>query len=53
MPKFNVYADGVFWGEFEAPTADEAIQKAANELGTIDIGETEAGTEGLSANPAD
>lgn len=49
MAKFNVYADGIFWGEFEAQTAEEAIQKAANEHGTVDVGETEASTEDLTA----
>jgi hypothetical protein len=49
MPKFKVYANGVLWGEFEAETAEEAIQIAANEHGTVGHGETQASTEGMTA----
>lgn len=49
MTKFDVYANGIFWGTFEAETAEEAIQLAANEHGTIDVGETQASTEGMTA----
>lgn len=52
MTKYNVYANGIFWGAFEADTAEEAIQAAANEHGTIDIGQTQASTEGMTAEPA-
>lgn len=53
MEKFNVYANGEFWGEFEAGTAEEAIQKAADEHGTVDVGEDHASTEGMTAEPAE
>ena len=49
MAKFKVYANGTFWGVFEADTAEEAIQKAADEHGTVDVGETRASTEGMTA----
>lgn len=51
MAKFAVFANGAFWGEFEAETADEAIRAAANEHGTVDVGKTEASTEGMTAEP--
>lgn len=43
MTTFNIFANGTFWGEWEAETAEEAIQKAADEVGT------EGNTEGLVA----
>lgn len=49
MKKFNVYANGIFWGEFEANTAEEAIQDAANKCGTTDIGQDQASVDGLTA----
>lgn len=49
MAKFNVSANGIFWGEFEGNTAEEAIQAAANEHGTTDVGQTQASTEGMTA----
>lgn len=49
MAKYNVYANGVFWGVFEADDAEEAIQRAADEHGTIDVGQTHASTEGMTA----
>jgi len=52
MITFNVFANGIFWGAFEAKTADEAIQKAADELGTIDVGQEHADTEGMTAEEA-
>lgn len=53
MKKFNVYANGIFWGVFDAETDDEAIQDAADELGTIDVGQEHASTEGMTAEIAD
>lgn len=53
MAKYNVFANGTFWGEFEADTAEEAIQKAADEHGTVDVGEVHASTEGMTAERAD
>lgn len=34
MTSYNVFANGTFWGVFEAETAKEATQKAAGEVGT-------------------
>lgn len=53
MQKFNVYANGVFLGEFDAKTDDEAIQKAADEVGTVDVGQEHASTEGMTADIGD
>lgn len=49
MSKFNVFANGVFWGTYEAETAEEAIQAAADENGTVDVGQDRASTEGMTA----
>ena len=49
MTAFKVFANGIFWGDFEAETAEEAIQIAADEHGTIDVGQTHAGTEYMTA----
>jgi hypothetical protein len=46
MITFNVYANGTFCGEFEAETAEDAIQKAANEFGT------DGNTDGMTAEAA-
>lgn len=46
MATFNVYANGTFWGQFEAETSDEAIQKATEEHGT------EGNTDGMTAEEA-
>lgn len=52
MTKFNVFANGTFWGVWEAETAEEAMQIAADEVGTIDVGEDHASIEGLTAEAA-
>lgn len=52
MAKFNVYANGEFWGTFEAETAEEAIQAAADEHGTKDVGQDHASVEGMTAEAA-
>ena len=49
MTTFAIFANGTFWGNFKADTADEAIQAAADELGTIDVGQDHASTEGMTA----
>jgi hypothetical protein len=49
MTKFAVYAHGTFWGEWDAATAAEAIQKAADEVGTIDVDALHASTDGMTA----
>lgn len=51
MKKFAVFAHGTYWGEFEAETAQEAIQIAAEAHGTVDVGQDTAGTEGMTAEP--
>lgn len=50
MTIYAVYANGVYWGTFEGETEDEAIQAAVEEHGTIDVGETQASTEGIHAH---
>lgn len=47
MTKFKVYANGTFWGAFEAETEDQAIQAAADEHGT------DGDTSGLIAEVAE
>lgn len=49
MSKFNVFANGIFCGVYEAETAEEAIQICADDVGTIDVGQEHASTEGMSA----
>lgn len=49
--QFKVYANGTFWGIYEADTAEEAMQAAADEHGTVDVGQTQASTEGMTAIP--
>ena len=49
MAKFEVYANGTFWGVWEGKTADEAMQIAADEVGTVDVGQEHASTDGLVA----
>ena len=49
MTKFEVYANGTFYGIWEAETADEAIQMAADEVGTVDVDQDRASTEGMTA----
>lgn len=43
MTAFNIFANGTFWGVWEGETAEEAIQKAADEVGT------DGNTEGMTA----
>ena len=45
--QFAVFANGTFWGVWEADDAAAACQMAANEVGT------EGNTDGLEAFPAD
>lgn len=47
MIAFNIFANGTFWGVWEGETAEEAIQKAAEEVGT------DGNTEGLTAEAAE
>lgn len=46
MTTFKIFANGIFWGEWTAETAEDAIQMAADEVGT------DGNTEGLVAIPA-
>jgi len=52
MTTYNIFANGNFWGAFEAETAEEAIQTAADEMGTIDVGQEHASIEGMTAEVA-
>jgi formylmethanofuran dehydrogenase subunit A len=49
MTKFAVFAHGNYWGDFEADTAEEAIEIAASTHGTVDVGQDKASTEGMTA----
>jgi len=49
MITYKVYANGTYWGQWAADTAEEAMQKAVDEVGTVDVGEDRASTEGLTA----
>lgn len=53
MSTYRIYANGTYWGDFEAESAEEAKQAAANEHGTVDVGQTEASTDGLTAVEAE
>ena len=45
MTTFAVFANGTFWGAFDAPTAETAIQMAADEHGT------DGDASGMTAKP--
>lgn len=49
MARFEVYANGEFWGVWEAATAEEAVQMAADDCGTVDVGQDHASVGGLTA----
>jgi hypothetical protein len=51
MTEYNVYAHGTYWGTFEADTPEEAMQAAADEHGTVDVGSDRASTDGMTAYP--
>jgi hypothetical protein len=53
MRKFTVYARGTLCGAFEAETADEALQRCADERGTAAVGERQASTKGMTAVTGD
>ena len=46
MTTFEIFANGIYWGEWTALTADEAIQMAADEVGT------DGNTDGIVAVPS-
>ena len=46
MTTYNIFANGIFWGTWEAETPEEAIQAAADEVGT------DGNTKGLTAEVA-
>ena len=50
--EYAVFAHGTFWGVFSGADADTACQMAADEHGTIDVGQNRASIEGLYALPA-
>jgi hypothetical protein len=52
MTAYNIFANGTFWGTWEAETAEEAMQIAADEVGTVDVGAEHASTEGMTAEAA-
>ncbi len=52
MTAYKVYAHGTYWGTFDAETPEEAMQTAADEHGTVDVGEDRASTEGMTAEEA-
>ena len=43
MTTYNIFANGIFWGQWTAETAKQAIQIAADEVGT------DGNTDGLIA----
>ena len=45
MTTFAVFANGTFWGDFDAQTAKAAIHMAAKEYGT------DGDTSGMTAKP--
>jgi hypothetical protein len=49
MQIYRIYANGIYWGDYEGVTDAEAIQACANDVGTCDIGQTEAITDGMTA----
>ena len=49
MTTSKVYANGVYSGDWEADTPEEAIQAAADEVGSVDVGEERANTDGMTA----
>lgn len=51
MTKFAVFANGIFWGEAEAETEEQAVQMIAEEFGTDD-GDG-YNTDGMTAKPMD
>jgi hypothetical protein len=46
---FDVFANGAFWGTFEAVNAEAAMQLAAAEFGTTDVDADAPSTEGMTA----
>jgi len=46
---YSVYANGIYWGDFEATCKEEAIQIAAMEHGTTYAGEDHPETTGMTA----
>ena len=49
MTDFAIHANGTFWGTFSADDGATAIQMEADEFGNIDVGETHASKEGMTA----
>ena len=49
MPAYNVYANGTYWGQWDAASAEDAVRIAADEVGTVDVGANRASTQGMIA----
>lgn len=49
MTDYAIHANGTFWGTFTAEDEAAAVQMAADEFGTIDVGQAHAVTEGMTA----
>jgi len=52
ISNYSVYASGIYWGDFAADTAEDAIQAAAEEHGTVDVGQDCASVDGMTAKLA-
>jgi hypothetical protein len=53
MTTYKIFANGAYWGDFEADTAEEAIQAAADEHSTFfDVGQDRASTYSMTAEQA-
>jgi len=50
MKTYDVYAHGTYWGQWRAHSETDAMQIAADELGTVDVGQERASTHGMTAH---
>ena len=46
---YTVSANGVYYGVWQATSADQAMQYAADEIGNPDVGDEHASTDGMQA----
>lgn len=46
---YRIYANGTFCGIYEGATPDDAMQACADDVGTMDVGETRASIDGMTA----
>lgn len=49
MKKYDVYAHGTYWGQWRAHSETDAMQIAADDVGTVDVGQERASTQGMTA----